>query len=302
MSAPILKWPGSKRARAAQLAGYFGTDRRPVYCEPFLGSGSVAVLHASYYGMAVLGDAAPRLIPTYRAVVRDPSGVGAALAGLPGSVQAAGQLATELRLVSAQRDTRAGQHTDPWKAYFYDHRDRVVNAWKPAPGEVASPALAAHYVWHRQGGFNGLIRTGPNGDNTTAGDRLHLPNPRDLEAFGYALRHALLADTDFEATTRAALTLGAVDLFLDPPYAGDYAGYTADGFKDEDRDRLAGLARDVVAQRGRVLVTEADHPEAWRWLTAAGQHVRPVVGKTSISRSGDQRGAKQELIARSWAW
>ena len=62
------------------------------------------------------------------------------------------------------------------------------------------------------------------------------------------------------------------------------------------------LARDVVAGGGRVLVTEADHAAARRWIDLAGLYVREVNGRTSISRSGAQRGSKAELIARSWPW
>lgn len=298
----LFPWPGSKRARASQLAGYFGDNARPVYCEPFLGSGAVygCGLHARY-GMAVLGDLTPRLIPTYRAIRRDWSGVARALAGLPKSCAEGGALALVNGYVAPADDKRAGRYADPWKAYFYHHRTRL-NAWVPVRGEVATPEHAAAMIWHRCASFNGLIRTGPKGDNATAGDRVNLPSHRVLAAFSAMLAGALLTESDFEDTVRAAMRLGPVDVFFDPPYAGDFSQYTANGFGAPDRDRMAVLVRDVVGARGRVLVTEADHPDARSWLDAAGLYVREVSGRTSISRSGDQRGAKAELIARSWAW
>ncbi len=298
----LFPWPGSKRARASQLAGYFGDDARPVYCEPFFGAGSIygCGLHQRY-GSAILGDMAPRLVPTYRAVRQDPAGVIQALQAMPSTCKDAGALATANGWVAEKDAKRLGQYADPWKAYFYHHRTSL-NQWVPVRGEVASPEHAAALIWHRCASFNGLMRTGPKGDNATAGDRVNLPGPRVLAAFGAMLAGAMLAESDFEDTVRAAMRLGPVDVFLDPPYAGDFSQYTAAGFGAPDRDRLAVLARDVVSERGRVLVTEADHPDAHRWLKAAGLFVREVEGRTSISRSGDQRGAKRELIARSWPW
>lgn len=297
----ILVWPGSKRARASQLAGMFGDDARPVYCEPFLGSGSVygCSIHA-HYGMAVLGDAAPRLIATYRAVRRDPSGVAAALARLPQNVAEGAAMAVANGLPAPADDKRAGRYQDPWKAFFYDHRRRL-NEWVPVRGEVAKLSRAARFIWHRSASFNGLMRTGPKGDNATAGDRVNLPTARSIAAFGAMLAGATLTETDFGSTIRAAMALGPVDLFLDPPYAGDFSTYTAAGYGAPERLRLSGLVREVVAAGGRVLVTEADHSDALAWLEAAGLHVRQITGRTSISR-GAGRGAKAELLARSWAW
>lgn len=306
--APILKWPGSKRARAAQLAGMFGDDRRPVYCEPFLGSGAVYLSGGlwSRYSMIVLGDATPRLIPTYRAVTRHPSQIAAMVAALPLTVQDANSYALTAGLNAPEDDRREGKYKDPWKAYFYHHRARL-NAWVPVRGEVATPEHAAAFIWHRATAFNGLVRCGPRGDNTPAGvpaqgGRFAFPSATDLAAFSNAMWRALLTESDFEDTVRAVLPLGPADLFLDPPYSGDFDGYTPGGFKDADRTRMAGLVREVVAQGGRVVVTEADHPEARRWLGEAGLYVREHTGQTSISRSGDQRGKKKELIARSWSW
>lgn len=298
----LFPWPGSKRARASQLAGYFGDDARPVYCEPFLGSASVygCGLHARY-GMAVLGDATPRLVPTYRALRQDASEVARALALLPRSVPEGRDRATSLGLAADADDKRNGRDADPWKAYFYHHRTSL-NAWTPTPGEVATPERAAATIWHRCASFNGLMRCGPNGDNATAGDRVNLPSPRALADFGAMLRGALLVEGDFRATIRAALALGPVDLMLDPPYAGDFSQYTPAGFGAQDRADLAVLARATWTAGGRVVVTEADHPDAWTWLQSAGLHVREATGRTSISRSGAQRGAKRELVARSWPW
>jgi DNA adenine methylase len=300
MMTQILKWPGSKRARAAQLAGYFGDDARPVYCEPFLGTASIYGFGISR-GIAVLGDAAPRLIPTYRALRKDPGEVARALAALPATVGDAGNVAVDRGWVAPADDKRAGLYADPWNAYFYHHRTSL-NAWVPVFGEVATPERAAAFIWHRMAGFNGLMRVGPGGDNTPAGDGVSLPGRQELIEFGAGLAGALLVETDFEATINAALSLGPVDLMLDPPYSGDFSGYTPSGFGDSDRDRLAACARRVVEGGGRVVVTESDHPEARRWLAAAGLHVREAQGRTSISRSGAQRGAKPELVARSWPW
>lgn len=297
---PILRWPGAKRARAAQIVGYFDEPRRPVYCEPFLGGGSVFLAGmGGHYSTAILGDQTPRLIPTYLAIRKDPVLVSAALARLPQTVEQAGQQARILGWVAEKDDKRAGQYKDPWKAYFYRRR-KELNEWVPTRGEVASPEHAAAFLWHRAGCFNGLVRVGPSGDNAPAGDRISLPSLRALTAFGMAMRQATLVRADFEVTIQAAMVFGPVDLFLDPPYSGDFAGYTARGFDDHDRDRLAMLVREVVADGGRVVVTESAHPEARRWLEMAGLHVREATGRTTISRDGAQRGDKAELIARSW--
>jgi site-specific DNA-adenine methylase len=285
------------------LAPLLSDDARPVFCDPMCGSVSVPLtMPLADRGAVVLGDAGPRLIPTYRAIRRDPEGVHRALAAYPSDVAEACTRAVKAGLTSGKRDARAGRYTEPWKAYYYAKRAEL-NALRPLPGEVATPERAALFLWVQRAGFNGLFRTGPEGASSVpAGDRFTTLSLSTLASFSHHLRGAVLCDGSFTRTIQTALSIGAVDLFLDPPYAGDYDGYTAAGFTDDHRADLAACVRDVVQAGGRALVTEADHPDAHAWLEAAGLYVRTVTGRTSISRSAEQRGAKAELVARSWPW
>lgn len=300
---PLLKWPGSKSERRTGLVAMLSVDPRPVFCDPMCGSVSVPLaMPLCDRGAVVLGDAGPRLVPVYRAVRRDPEGVHRALSKLAQDVAQARAVATASGWVAQDDRSREGRYSDPWKAYYY-HQRTTMNAWQPLPGDVASDTNAALFIWVQRAAFNGLFRTGKDGGSSaTVGDRVTLPGIRHLVAFAHHLRGATLVDGPFETTAHAAQIIGPTDLFLDPPYSGDYDGYTFGGFDNGRRAALAQVVQDVVQGGGRVLVTEADHPDAWAWLTAAGLHVQPVQGRTSISRSGAQRGAKSELVARSWAW
>lgn len=302
---PLLKWPGSKLARRANLAALFADDPRPVFCDPMCGSMSVPLaMPLCDRGAVVLGDAGPRLIATYRAVRRDPEGVHRALSLFAQGIEEARATAAVNGWVSpsASANARKGRYSDPWKAYYYRQRTRM-NEWAPVQGEVASAEHAALFLWVQRAAFNGLFRTGPDGgSNTPAGDRFTLPSLRHLGAVAHHLRGVTLLDAPLDVTARVAQTIGPVDLLLDPPYAGDYDGYTAAGFTDAHRADLVRAAQETVRAGGRVVVTEADHPVALEWLAAAGLHVQHVVGRTTISRSSAQRGDKAELLARSWPW
>lgn len=302
MPDPILKWPGSKLARRATLAALFADDARPVFCDPMAGSLSVPLampLHER--GVVVLGDAGPRLMATYRAVRADPEGVARALATFPPDVGMARATAMCSGMMATENTPKLGRYRDPWKAYYYGTRAKL-NAWVPRRGERASNANAALFVWCQRAAFNGLFRTGADGTSSSAtvGDGFTLPTLRQLCEFGHHLRGALLVDTDVAVTVGLATFMGAADVFLDPPYAGDYDGYCAGGFPR--RAALPGLVRKIISKGGRVIVTEADHPDAWAWLQQAGLHIERIVSRTSISRDAKQRGAKAELLARSWPW
>lgn len=302
---PLLKWPGSKLGRRANLAALFSDEPRPVFCDPMCGSMSVPLaMPLCDRGAVVLGDAGPRLIATYRAVRRDPEGVHRALSMFAQTLDEARATAMCYGWVApaATVNARKGQYDDPWKAYYYRQRARM-NAWTPLPGEVASDTHAALFLWVQRAAFNGLFRTGQDGASSApAGDRFNVLTLRQLGAFAHHLRGVTLVDAPMDVTIRAASILGPVDLFLDPPYAGDYDGYTADGFDDGRRTSLVHVVQDVIRGGGRVVATEADHPAAWAWLQAAGLHVQRVTGRTTISRSAAQRGDKHELLARSWPW
>ena len=300
---PLLKWPGSKLDRRAHLAAMFSEDPRPVFCDPMCGSGAIPLVMPLHdRGAVVLGDAGPRLVAVYRAVRRDPEGVHRALSMLAQDVAQARAVAIVSGWVAQDDKSREGRYSDPWKAYYY-HQRTVMNAWHPLQGEVASNTHAALFIWVQRAAFNGLFRTGPEGgSNATVGDRVSLPGVRHLLAFAHHLRGVTLVDGPFETTAEAAQVIGPTDLFLDPPYAGDYDGYTFGGFDNGRRTALSMVARDVIQGGGRVVVTGADHPAAGTWLEAAGLHVQHVVGHTSISRSAAKRGAKAELLARSWPW
>lgn len=302
---PLLKWPGSKLARRANLAALFATDPRPVFCDPMCGSMSVPLaMPLCDRGAVVLGDAGPRLIATYRAVRRDPEGVHRALSLFAQGIEEARATAMVSGWVSPNTtaNARKGRYADPWKAYYYRQRTRM-NEWAPVHGEVASAEHAALFLWVQRAAFNGLFRTGPDrGSNTPAGDRFTLPTLRHLSTVAHHLRGVTLVDGPLDVTIRAACVLGPVDLFLDPPYAGDYDGYTSAGFTNDHRADLVRAVQETVRAGGRVVVTEADHPAAWAWLEAAGLYVQRITGRTTISRSAAQRGDKAELLARSWPW
>ena len=260
---PIVKWAGGKSRLVPELIRR-GPQRFERYFEPFLGGG--ALFFALAPKRAVLGDANPALIATYRAVARD----------LPGVLG----------------------HLEQLRRHDEERYYRVRDGWNRG-GQSASER-AAMFLYLNRTCFNGLWRVNRQGHFNVPIGRYAGPPQFDewtLRAAAGALSRARLVTGDYRKTLAEA---GPGDfVYLDPPYyptskTARFASYTARPFGLVQQRELATCAAELVERGVAVLVSNSDQV-AVRALYS-GFRRYPVRVPRSINANGRRRGEVAELI------
>lgn len=274
---PVLKWAGGKGRLLEQLLPRLPADvRRRRFIEPF--AGGLALFFALEPEAALIGDANPALVCTYRALARAPEDV----------IQELERLA-ELYEVDAHRTYYGVRdfYNDPifWGSFF-DDAER-----------------AAAFIFLNRTGFNGLHRVNRKGAfNVPLGSRKKreaiVDRMRILRA-STVLRRALVLEADFAEL--CALAAPGDVVYLDPPYdtgeAG--AGFTAyaGAFTWEDQRRVASTFYELAARGVHVLASNAATPRI-RDLYAGASMVEIMAPRTIAPKGADRVQAREIL---TWA-
>lgn len=178
---PLIKWSGSKRSQADQLASFIPSFRR--YYEPFVGGGSM--LYRVSPEEAVVGDSCKPLIDLWEAVKTVPD-----------------RLASEYRSLweSLQKDND----------FYYTVRDRF-NAYQE-PWDflfLTRTCMNGLIRFNREGKFNTSFHVGRSGIHPDTMDSI-------IRDWHQKLHGVVFISGDFTETLR---TVTAEDfVYLDPPY------------------------------------------------------------------------------------
>jgi len=284
-AAPVLRWPGGKRAVIKQLLT--GLPEFDAYYEPFVGGGALffALYNAGLLkGREVfLSDLNGEVIDLYRALRDDFDDL---LRGYDLLV------ATYTRMNPADRE-----------AYYYALRD----------GDVAPlPRIrrAARTLFLNAAGFNGLYRVNSNGKfNVPFGDGnvARLKSESALVAAARALQGVKLRQCSFVHVTPTRHAL----VYADPPFADvpgkkSFRAYTAEGFSDEQQAGLADWCARASSRHGaHVMASNTDckliralYPSTF--MATGHWYIERVKVKRSINRDGKGRGGVGEVIIRAW--
>ena len=223
--APLLKWPGGKRALADAILEHFPANFQTYY-EPFFGGG--AVFFSLAPSRAVVADLNEDLINCYRVVREDPEG-----------------------LISVLR-TFKNSEDDYYEIRKYRPRTEV----RKAARLLYLTRLSFNGI-HRvnlQGEFN-----------VPYGKKLHLASHDEqaIRRTSIALKHAQLVSGDFQKVTEDAWAGDLV--YFDPPYTVAHANngfvkYNERIFSWADQIRLALHAKTLSKRGCTVVVSNADHP------------------------------------------
>ena len=243
--APLLRWVGGKQRLVGRLREFAPRDfeiRR--YFEPFLGAASVFL--SIRPRQAVLSDANPHLIETYRAIRDHP-------------VQVSRHLRRFATLDSA--------------TLYYQIRDDFNE------GRL-SCARAARFIYLNRTCFNGIYRVNKRGDfNVPYGYKRSpiFPDRAHIHAISRALRGVTLKHADYSVSLREAKEGDFI--YLDPPYpplngTSYFAHYTVSRFSLDQQRSLAVLVNAVSDRGSLVMMTNADHPLIRRLYR--GFRVQPV--------------------------
>jgi DNA adenine methylase len=282
-AAPIVKWAGGKTKLLPELL-----RRMPAsygrYHEPFVGGGALFFRAAPV--RASLCDANTDLMDTYRAVAIDVEAV-----------------------ISALLD-HAKWHRES-AGHYYSTRD----LWNNRSTRVLTSAQrAAAFIYLNKTCFNGLFRVNASGGfNVPRGDYEDpaICNGTALRVASAALSSATLHSGDY----RQALGVvdGVVDgvvagdyrqaldgvvagdyVYLDPPYDGTFASYTAGKFAADEQLALAGVVRSLVDRGVMVMASNADTPFVRELY--AGYRIDSVRCARSINSNGAKRGSVGEVV------
>jgi DNA adenine methylase len=211
---PLMKWVGSKRRLAATILPLL-PDFKGTYWEPMCGGAAIfcALLAAGRLKgqPVVLSDLNQELMGLLRTVKERPELLIA-------------------RLLTYQAEYAAASHEERLKLYLRE-RER----WNSGP----KGRTAARFIFLKQTAFNGLWRVNRKGHMNVGWGKYETPNFLD---------HGNIMSWH-KALQRVDLWVGsAIDVcepqagdlvYLDPPYAGTFGGYTADGFTEaHQRDLL----------------------------------------------------------------
>lgn len=256
---PLLKWAGSKRRLAAEIAAVLPADFT-AYVEPFCGSAALYLhLYArGFRGHADLSDAADILISCLRTVAVHPDAV----------------LAEYERLRALPQD-----------AATYNR----VRAEVP----LLPVARAGWFLYVNRAGFNGLWRVNRDGGfNVPWGKHRVLPDLREavLRA-APALLHARLQVGSFARLTLPADLRGTV-IFMDPPYLRMFRDYGASGFSRVDHEALAAQIDGFLDRGAFCIISGSDCPETGAVYGSLGLARRELRITHSISRGSRPRLAE----------
>lgn len=251
---PFLKWAGGKRWLIKSHKYAFDLSGIRRYVEPFVGSGAV------FFGLspskALLNDANPDLIDTYRAIQSDWAAV-------------ARSLARHQKL-----------HGDN---YYYEVR---------ASSPRTQAGRAARFIYLNRTCFNGLFRVNRLGQfNVPKGTKTSVVlDSDDFESIAERLANVQLVSGDFESVVDGC---GKGDLvYADPPYTvkhntNGFIKYNERLFSWADQERLKFALERAAARGARVVISNADHPSIHDLYEGAGCMVaerHSVMASESVRR------------------
>jgi DNA adenine methylase len=267
---PFLKWAGGKRGLLDRILPRL-PEAIDTYVEPFVGGGAVFLELARQKRVkrAILGDANPELIDTWREVRDHPDAL--------------------VELVQ--------QWPYDEKVYY---ELRALDPAKLPPTE-----RAARMLWLNRTGFNGLYRLNRSGEfNVPFGRHTNprLVNAENLRAVSAVLQDVELRLGDFEEILALAPP-GAV-AYCDPPYwpvsvTSSFSDYQAFRFGPAEQKRLSEVFRGLPARGVYGVLSNSHVPQT---LALYGELPHDVVHvRRSINRDADGRGEVRELLVRTHA-
>jgi DNA adenine methylase len=211
MVKPVLKWVGGKTQIIDSVMARVPKNIQGNYHEPFVGGGSVLLKvleEVEVSGKVFASDLNPHLIELYLAIQSDP-----------------------VRLV---RDVERVA-TEFTEARYYEVRQEFNE--DPCP---------AKFLYLNKTCFRGLYREGPRGFNVPWG---HYRDPKILDPENIFKVSRLIQRVEFKAQSFDESLVGPFSeddfVYLDPPYVDTFSGYTKDGFRDDDHERLFNTAKKI---------------------------------------------------------
>lgn len=272
MTLPFLKWVGSKRRLLPQLQPYL-LRSSPMYCEPFLGSGSV--FFNLQPAKAVLQDINPCLIATYLQIRDNFDGLSMEL-----------ELLHNCHLVL----------NEPQRQTDYLAKREEFNCLP-----TTAQRRAALFIFLNRTCFNGVFRVNRQGKFNVGFGRYKKPkiyNPPTLQACHQILQNAELKVAPFDSLDLESFPKGSF-FYLDPPYipvspTANFTNYSAGGFNLASQEKLARFC-DRLDRKGMYFLLSNSDTE-WCRQTYRHYNQTKVYRRGTINSDPTKRQKVTELL------
>lgn len=240
MAKPVLKWVGGKSQLLDKITPHL-PDEMENYHEPFVGGGSM-LFHVlelqkkgriTVRGKVYASDVNPRLITMYRHLQEDHLGVYEEIQRLIKTYNGIEELK------GAKNPLTEEESLESKESYYYFLRNEFNTLDRTS---VRSTALL---IVLNKLCFRGVYREGPNGFNVPFGHYKTTPVIKPFDTVSELIKDVEFSCTEFEEA------LDRVEdgdfVYMDPPYHKEkktsFVGYTNNGFRDKDHERLFELAK-----------------------------------------------------------
>jgi DNA adenine methylase len=274
---PYLKWAGGKRQLLSEIKKYLPKHiQNYTYYEPFIGAG--AVFFELQPKKAIINDFNTQLILTYTVIKENVEGL--------------------IRLLKKYKEKNDEE-------YFYEIRnwDRNTGKFK----QLTDAEKAARVIFLNKTCFNGLYRVNSQGlfnvpygkyKNPAICEELVL---RQISNYLNSNEIAIL-NNDFE---KAVMTADQNSfIYFDPPYHSpdktNFTGYQADGFNEEDQERLRNVMIKMTNQGVKCLLSNSDTEYIRALYDYKFFDIISVQAKRYINSNSAGRGNVNEVLIKNW--
>jgi DNA adenine methylase len=274
---PYLKWAGGKRQLLSEIKKYLPKNiQNYTYYEPFIGAG--AVFFELQPKKAIINDFNAQLILTY-AVIKE-------------NVE---ELIKLLRKYKEKND----------EEYFYEIRnlDRETKKFDT----LTNVEKAARLIFLNKTCFNGLYRVNSQGLFNVPYGRYKNPAIceeivlRQISKYLNTCEIAIL-NGDFEQAVMSATKNSFI--YFDPPYHSpdktNFTGYQADGFDEDEQERLRNVMIKMTNRGAKCLLSNADTEYIRKLYDYDFLNIISVQAKRYINSDSAGRGNVNEVLIKNW--
>ena len=267
---PVIKWAGGKRQLLSEIEKRLPKTYNTYY-EPFFGGGAV------YFYLnpnnAIINDSNPQLINMYNQIKYNSSEL--------------------MRLLSIYETEYNSFPSQEFKDnYYYSKRSEYNNCIITNEQTCHSAALL---IFLNKAGFNGLYRVNKNGQyNVPSGhkDKINLYDEDNINQIQNSLNSTTIYQDDFERICETAQPGDFV--FFDSPYYDTFTSYQANGFSNEDHQRLYNLFK-TLTEKGVYCMMTNNNCEYIRNLYK-DYRIEEISVKRMINRDPSNRIGEEVII------
>jgi DNA adenine methylase len=274
---PFLKWAGGKRQLLSEIKKHIPKGiNNYTYYEPFIGAG--AVLFDLQPQRAVINDFNKQLILAYNVIKENVE-----------------ELIMLLKNYKKMND----------EEYYYEIRN--LDRDSATFNKLTNIEKTARLIFLNKTCFNGLYRVNSQGlfnvpygrnKNPAICEELSL---RQISDYLNANEIKIL-NIDFEPAVLDANKNSFI--YFDPPYHSPdktkFTGYQADGFGEEEQERLRNVMIETTNRGAKCLLSNADTDYIRELYDYAPFEIISVQAKRAINSNSAGRGAVNEVLIKNW--